>query len=88
MFSCTYVDTDTETLNQLCDQISEELDAVSRPRARPSTWHRRMEKREESWEGIRNVIFECVLANEDLPESNVSFIVSISKSSMYLNLVQ
>lgn len=75
---CSYVDTDTEVLNQLCDQISEELDAEPRPQVRPSTWHSRMEKREESWEGTRNVIFEHVLANEDLPDSNVRMIVFIN----------
>lgn len=71
---------DIDSLNSLCCEISQALGSertLLRNIYGPSDWHRRMERREECWEGSRELIFEYVIKNEALLEANVT------KNNMY-----
>ena len=75
---------DTDSLSILCREVSDALGserALSRTLQGPSDWHRRMERREECWEGSRGLIFEEVIKNQALPEDNVTV------TSMYVAML-
>ena len=60
-------------MDKLCEEIIKDLKLVrsQASEGRLSDWHQRMERSEESWESMRQQIFECVIANEALPDCNV-----------------
>ena len=66
---------DIDSLNILCCEVSQAL-RLERTSLRtlqgPSDWHCRMERREECWEGSRELIFEHIVKNEALLEANVT----------------
>ena len=76
-YSYTYVYQcigDIDGLNILCHEVSQALGserALLRTTQGPSDWHRRMDRREECWEGSRESMFEYVVINEALLETNV-----------------
>lgn len=65
---------DMDSLNVLCHDVSEALRSektLLRTLQGSSDWHQRMDRREESWEGSRELIFETVIKNQALMEANV-----------------
>ena len=42
------------------------------PLIRRNDWQSRIERREESWEGVRHKLFECMIAKEGYPQIDVS----------------
>lgn len=68
----------TTELNHLCEEIHSELEAMrsgirsSAPLIRRNDWQSRIERREESWEGVRHKLFECMIAKEGYPQIDVS----------------
>ena len=70
---------DIDSLNILCCEVSQALRSEStslRTLQGSSDWHRCMERREECWEGSRELIFEHIVKNEALLEANVTHTAS------------
>lgn len=64
-------------LTTLCEEISSHLRAQEHrmggiSRQRPSEWQYRLNRREESWDEIRNLLLNAVICNQSLPQYNVS----------------
>ena len=62
----------TSELNHLCDDIAKELGNTRTPLQNKGKWQDRIDRREETWEKIRSVIFEHVISKEGYPEVSVS----------------
>jgi len=85
---------DTTSLNELCAEISQALEserAFARTLQRSSDWHHRIERREEYWEGSRQLIFENIIRNQGLPDPNVTkcifvFMLVIYSKNFYAGL--
>ena len=69
---------DTAALNRLCEEIHAELEAMRRgiritsSQPQRNDWQSRIERREESWEGVRHKLFEGMVNKEGYPQINVS----------------
>jgi len=72
-------DAATVDLNLVYDQIRSELKAhqlgVRFNRDRPSEWHSRISRREESWDEIRNMLLDSVVCNQSILYNNVSSMI-------------
>ena len=63
-------------MHHLCEEIAADLDFM-RGNARASLqskekWQDRIDRREESWERMRPMIFEDIISKEGYPQANVS----------------
>lgn len=75
VYNFIYVDDVELDLTLLCTKISRELKALECrciSRDRPTEWQSRINRREESWDEIRNLLLNAVIRNHSLPPSNVS----------------
>lgn len=69
---------DTAALNRLCEEIHTELEAmrggirITSSQSQRNDWQNRIERREESWEEVRDRLFECMVNKEGYPQINVS----------------